>query len=414
MGQLADNNWITAVAGRQSRGTGFVTLRKSASGTHAEIANVAPKIAVDTTRMSVTHILVTKSVDLQGDVVDPDGGDLTAHESNPVVFYDHRSDYKHPIARAENDGNYTVNKSKDGSIVYAETFFIPKDQMSSQVFGLIAEDAIRGWSVGFNPQPGGFETIRKSQGRGDRGSYHFKKWDLLEYSSTPQPVNPDALTVLVEKGRLGSEQLNPLILKSLSAHVISNRAAIVRVPAHQLTNKAMPPQMQQAPADDGATDPNADPYAEDGQDAGPQETPTVASLYDAAQGIMDICANLEQAVAGSEHKGGKAFASSICAVGQKLAAKIKGKADAIKSELSGEEQVEGEEGDGEAKPEGDDEDMETDDEGGIVTKGGYRPKRWTTKGIQLANVVTKPKDNSKELEAIQQRLEGLLAKLPAA
>ncbi len=44
MGQLADNNWITAVAGRQSRGTGFVTLRKSASGTHAEIANVAPKL----------------------------------------------------------------------------------------------------------------------------------------------------------------------------------------------------------------------------------------------------------------------------------------------------------------------------------------------------------------------------------
>lgn len=381
MGQHSDQNWKTTLAGRQSSGLGFVTLRKSAGGAHAEIANVAPKIAVDTTRMSVTHILVTKSIDLQGDVVDPGGGDLAAHEANPVVFYDHRTDYKHPIARAENDSQYTVKKSKDGSIVYAETFFIPKDEMSSQVFGLIAEDAIRGWSVGFNPQPGGFETIRKSQGRGDRGSYHFKKWDLLEYSSTPQPVNPDALTVLVEKGRLGSEVLNPIILKSLSAQVISNRAAIVRVPAHPLTVKAMAPQ-QAAPADD--SDPNADPYAdESGMDQGPQETPTVAALYDAAQGVMDLCSGLEQAVAGSEHKGGKAFAASVCAAGQKLAAKIKGKADQIKSELAGEE-PDGDES-GESKPDGDDDDMETDDDGGIVTKGGYRPKRWTTGGIAKAN-----------------------------
>jgi len=271
---------------------------------------------------------------------------------------------------------------------------------------------LRGWSVGFNPIPGHFDTIRKST-PGNRGAFRFNKYTLLEYSLTPQPVNPDALTVLVEKGRFGSEPLNELIKKSLTPHILASRAAIVRVPAHPLTVKAMPNDdgtAQPGANDDPYADPNADPQGDGGQ----QEFPTVAALYDAAQGIMDICSNLEQTVAGSEHKGGKSFAGSVCAAGQKLAAKIKGKADAIKAELAGEE-PDGDE-DGEKKPDGDEDDLETEDDGEIVTKGGYRPKRWTTKGIQLANrplKIAKPEANSEQLEALKSQLEALSTKLSA-
>jgi phage head maturation protease len=407
MGQES-SNWIAALAGRKQSRLGDVTLRKSATGTVANVATAAKPVAVDRGRMSVQHILVTKSTDLQGDIVDPAGADLSAHEANPVVFYDHREHYKHPIGRAENENAYTVRKSANGELLYAETFFSPKDEVSNQLFGLVAEDMLRGWSVGFNPIPGHFETIRKST-PGNRGAFKFNRYTLLEYSLTPQPVNPDALTVLIEKGRFGSEPLNELIKKSLTPYTLQNRAATVRVPAHPLTVKAMNDDMTAQP---GAND---DPYAQqdgDGQADGQQEFPTVAALYDAAQGIMDICSNLEQTVAGSEHKGGKSFAGSVCAAGQKLAAKIKGKADAIKSELAGEETAEGDE-----KPAEDgDEDLETEDDGEIVTKGGYRPKRWTTKGIQLANrplKIAKPEHDPTQLEALKNQLEAINTKLSA-
>lgn len=412
MGDESNQNWIAAVAKRQERGNGFVTLRKSATGTHAEISNTVPKIAVDPRRMSVTHVLVTKSVDLQGDVVEPAGADFSAHESNPVVFYDHRSDWKHPIASASDGANYTVRKSTDGTLVYAETFFNPKIKESAQLFSLVEQDMIRGWSVGFNPKPDGYETIRKSQGR-QRGAFHWKQWDLLEYSLTPQPVNPDALTVIVEKGRIGSESLSPMILKSLTAHAVTNRAAIVTVPAHKLTaKKAMPdPDQSTDPAMD-----DSDPYADEGMEGHDQgETPTVASLYDAAQGIMDICANLEQSVSRSEHKGGKAFAASICKVGQKLAAKIKAKADEIKAELSGEE-PDGDEGDkGESDEDGDE--VETDDEGGIVTKSGYRPKRvrLTLEHIRKANEAkAESAYDPEQIQALKNQILQLTNRLPAA
>lgn len=404
MGQVSEN-WIAEVASRKTQGLGVVSLRKSATGTHAEVAfPQTTKPAVDTEKMSITHILVTKSQDLQGDVVEPLGCNTSLHEINPVVYYDHKSSYQYPIAKGSDGANYTVKKSANGLIVYADTFFTAKNEMSNQLFGLAAADLITGWSVGFNPKPGGFEVIRKAQGPRDRGAYHWKDWDLLEYSLTPQPVNLDAMTVLCEKGKFGSEVLNPIILKSLSEFAITNRPVIVKVPNHPLVNKGLPPD-QGAPADS-----NADPYAEDDAGMGDgdgQETPTVAALYDAAQGILDICSGLEQAVSQSEHKGGKAFASNICQVGQKLAGKIKSKADGIKAELSGEEPDAEDKADG-----GDDEEIETDEEGGMVTKSGYQPKRvrWTLSQIQKANEVKTPAQDIDELKA---RILKLSERIPA-
>jgi hypothetical protein len=406
----ADTNWIATVGARQQSGLGLVSLRKSASGTSAYLATAERPVAVDTKRMSVQHVLITKSQDLQGDIVDPVGADLSTHESNPVVFYDHREHYKHPIAAAKDGNRYTVTKSRNGELLYAETFFSPKDEMSNQLFGLCAEDLIRGWSVGFNPKPGGFETIRKSVGGRDRGAFRFNQYTLLEYSLTPQPVNPDALTVLVEKGRFGSEPLNQVILKSLTPLVSQPRLSLARVPDHPLTRKAMNDEMPNGAAPDA--DPYADPDAQ-GADDGPAELPTPAALYDAAQGLMDLCGQLTQSLQASEHKGGRSFAESICALLQKAAGKCKAKADAIKSELAGESEDDAEPADGD-EPDADDDEVETDDDGGIVTKGGYRPKRWTTKGIQLANRVTRRPSDDARYAALESRLDDLLTKLPAA
>lgn len=402
-----EQNWIAAVANRKQSGFGNVSLRKSATGTFAELTNRSPRLAIDASKMCVTHILVTKSVDRQGDVVDPAGCDFSTHQLNPVVYYDHKSSYNLPIAKGSDGSQYTVRKSADGTLIYADTYFTDKNQMSNQLFGLVEADIINGWSVGFNPKPNGFEVIRKSNGKHDRGEYFWKSYDLLEYSLTPDAINPDATTVLCEKGRFNGEQLDPVILKSLSAHTIRNRAAIVSVPNHPLVNKAMQPQ-DDAPAGD----PNADPYATDDQNPEGQaeETPTVAALYDAAQGVLDICSSLQNAVAKSEHKGGKSFASSACDAMQKLAGKIKAKAEAIKSELGGESDEPKE-----SEPDGD-ESIETDDEGTMQTKSGYKPKRvrFTFEHIRKANEA-KPQDSTSaaEIAVLKQTLESITKKLSA-
>lgn len=191
------------------------------------------KFDADRGEMSVTCVLTTPACDRQGDIVEPEGVNLIEHQSNPIVMFAHGRDHKLPIGKAEDkDGNYTVRlvHGADGNpVLVGKTYFSQSSQFANDVFGLVAEDILRGISVGFDPVEDGDRRTVEVLGESptlDRKALRFKSWKLLEYSHTPLGVNKEALTVAVHKAHDGSRSMSPKLLKFLEPYAIPRRATV--------------------------------------------------------------------------------------------------------------------------------------------------------------------------------------------
>jgi hypothetical protein len=425
---------------------GVCVLKDAPAALAAPVSSYKPH--VDRGRMAVTAILTTANADRQGDVIDPAGGDFSEHRTNPVVMFHHGKQHKLPIGKAEDrDGNYTVRlvKSADGNLLVGTTHFAQSNKFANDVFGLVAEDILRGVSIGFDPlaDSDSVDEIGPSPVL-KRPALHFKGWKLLEYSHTPIGVNRDALTVAVHKSLDGSHKLHPRLEAMLRPYADPRRTTVA-VSGLRTVEKAMPqpdddyddaeaenndaaavPEDDDPGADAGGfdptnDDPSADPmlqetgagYAQPDDADGPP--PTVQALTDGAQGILDLCSAVEGAMKKSEHPKGRKFASKLCADLRKTAAEAKSFADKIQAELAGgvdaaEDTAPGDDGDNDdmppESPESTDEpeEPETDDDGAIVTKGGYVPRRWTYADLASAapQVVHADPDANRKYKALER------------
>lgn len=442
---------------RPNSAYGVTFLKSSIASLAAPPATFKPN--VDKGKMSVTAVLTTRTPDRQGDVIDPLGGDFSEHETNPVVMFHHGKEHKLPIGKAEDrDGNYTVRlvKARDCSdALVGTTHFAQSNRFANDVFGLVAEDVLRGVSIGFDPlsDPDSVEELGRSPTL-KRPALHFKGWKLLEYSHTPLGVNRDALTVAVQKALDGSRVMHPKLLQYLRPMAAPHRKI---VPASYPTvRKAMddendPDMDQDAGAGqdtgevDGSMDAGFDPTTDDpgmdpdlkGQEgyANPDESappPTVQALMDGSQGMLDLCAAIETSMQQSEHLKGRKYAAKLCAELRKTAGDAKKMADKIRQELSGPMDAGADDGDseGDESNPGDDQDTgdegaeapepETDDEGAIVTKG-YAPRRWTYADLAGTELVRPAGSSASEVKALEREnaklkktLEGLLNDVEAA
>jgi len=230
--------WLDTLTEKQPNSLYGVSVLKD---THASLA--APvsafKPTVDQSNCSVTAVLTTRTADRQGDIIDPAGGDFDEHRTNPVVMFHHGKTHKLPIGKAEDaNGNYTVRlvKARDGEVLLGTTHFSQSNRFAQDVFGLVAEDILRGVSIGFDPIDGedSFESLGPSPVL-ERDAMHFKAWKLLEYSHTPIGVNRDALTVAVQKALEGSRKLDPRLLEILKP-LTTPRKTTVTVSAEPKTN----------------------------------------------------------------------------------------------------------------------------------------------------------------------------------
>lgn len=437
---------------------GVSVLKNAPAALAAPVAAWKPH--VDQSKMAVTAILTTGNADRQGDIIDPTGGDFSEHRTNPVVMFHHGKTHKLPIGKAEDaNGNYTVQlvHSADGPVLVGTTHFAQSNRFAQDVFGLVAEDVLRGVSIGFDPltdsdsvdELGPSPTLK-------RPALHFKGWKLLEYSHTPIGVNRDALTVAVQKALDGSRKLDPRLLSMLQPMTaprktvvsasdaktnpagtvekgcagMSKRQAAV-VAAKKKTKK---PAARKAMDDDEDTDdvgaagspdddndadmadqddgdPGAsgdddfDPAADDpstdpalagtsaGQYGAADEPPppTVQTLTDGAQGLLDLCSAIEGGMKRSEHMKGRKYAAKVCADLRKMSSEVKTFADKVHAELASGLAPSPDADDGEGDDEetdaadvapGDDGDdsnpePETDEDGALVTKGGWAPRRFT-------------------------------------
>jgi len=345
-----------------------------------------PLVACDPSKMVVTAVLASPLIDTQGDFVDPRGVLTEEHELNPLVLYDHAIEYKLPIAKSVNaDGRYSVRLS--GDRLLGDAKFSAKDKFSAQLFRLVEDDMIRGWSVGFDPVEGAYDAIGPVSKSLGRSPMMFASWKLVEYSLTPRPVNPEALTILVEKGRVGSEAMHDLIRKSLTPFTITNRPVSLAVPP-ELAN-VVSGTVRKAAMDDQDTmydDTSADGMdADQGMDAQPQTKPTVAALQDMAQGILDIVAQARMTLEQGEHMKGRKVFNTLSKQLEAIAKKATEAGDKIADELK---DLTGDDDASEADDvaEADAPEMSTDDDGGIVTKSQYKPRRWTTADVGFASV----------------------------
>lgn len=162
---------------------GLVTVRR--------VTEMVP----DDKTMSVRGVITTQAMDRGNDIVVTRGLQTGNHQANPVVYFDHGMSLTIPIAKAEDpDGRYTVEIG-DGEAT-STTYFSQSLKEAEDLYGLVSEGILRGWSIGFRPLAGEFLPIPEEK-KNDPffiPGIRFDSVELLEYSLCGVPMNQEALT----------------------------------------------------------------------------------------------------------------------------------------------------------------------------------------------------------------------------
>ena len=345
-------NWRDYLSASDTDSPYGVVAVKDALGPAPLLApTVAEKPVVSKRDMSVTCVLTTPAPDRQGDIVVPAGADFSEHRINPVVLFHHgKGQNGHlPIGKAEDrNGNYTVRltKGQDGQDrLVGTTHFSQSNRFAQDVFGLVAEDILRGVSVGFDPRDDGPRNQKSVEVLGDsptldRPALKFNRWTLLEYSHTPIGVNREALTVAVNKALDGSRVIHPSLLKYLQPYAAPRKTVVATGGALPRVEKAMPQPdddmdaMDSAPGDVGmADDIPAEDAGTETAATGPEPTASVKTLMDLSQSLLDACEQAELAIAGGEHIKARKKAAKFCADLKRMAAEVAAFAESTHNEI---------------------------------------------------------------------------------
>jgi len=153
-----------------------------------EIVNA--KIETHDTEKSITHFISTPHIDRGNDRVEPLGVDYSDFLKTRTVFYNHN--YSFPIGK-----NAWIKRTEEG--VKAKTIFSDSDK-AQDIYNLHKEGVINTWSIGFDvPRKQGrwSEPIDGAVERDEKtGITKILKWILLEYSSAPLAMNPNARDII--------------------------------------------------------------------------------------------------------------------------------------------------------------------------------------------------------------------------
>lgn len=131
---------------------------------------------IDTKERSVTHYISKKSLDRGGDIVLPDSIKDENYKKNPIVLFNHNSNY--PIGKSlwrKSEEEGVLAKTQFGSTPFAD-----------DIYQLNKEGVLNAWSIGFIPKKWDFDQEAKIT--------TFTEIELLEYSSVSIPMNQDAVT----------------------------------------------------------------------------------------------------------------------------------------------------------------------------------------------------------------------------
>lgn len=391
---------------------------------------VAPlRKSVNTTALTVTEVLTYPEEDKAGDYIHPEGGDYSRHEALPWIGFEHLRWHKsekdtwvypdddaaslEPVivawardSREQPGGAYsvrnttlTLSKGEKVTLPVATSYFDPSDRLSMQVFAMVADDTLPGVSVEIKPSAprlsdGRLHKSFRSRGPSpleDRSAYEVFRWDLHGFVHCKSPVNAGALTVqsdrlikAVQVGKIGSDPMHPLLLKSLQSVVPARKYFAV----NNLLGKAMPDEALASTSvyDDAAT-------TDDAASSGASEFPTADALYSLAQNVTDICEAAKESK--GEHKKGQKALRKLCDKLEAIVQEAVATAENVEADLSDDAE---EAADVEATDEAAaDVDTDTDDDGMLKclpdrVKLLLKAKRFTLREIHAAEQGDSPED----------------------
>jgi hypothetical protein len=153
---------------------------------------------------AIVSYISTADIDRDSEILLPKGIQTSHYEkSGKPVFWGHQyGEPKDVIGQC-----LWVKADPSGNSIVAKTAF-RKNEFSEEVYQLYTDELVpghgpilRGWSVGFIP----LEWDEGDKKSGARRT--FTKWELLEYSAVSIPCNPQAQTIVGQKGLKLSDRL---------------------------------------------------------------------------------------------------------------------------------------------------------------------------------------------------------------
>ena len=155
-------------------------------------------------------LITTDAVDLEGDVIMPDGMDASYFLTFRTVYWGH--DYFMPqssIGRMVN-----LRRTKEGIEADFTLARRPDDYKgefpADLVRALIDQKIVNGVSVGLDVKEKRGPSQKDRDRYGDDVNRIISKWKLLEFSVTPAPMNPTAVMRAMKSGALSPAQVKAL------------------------------------------------------------------------------------------------------------------------------------------------------------------------------------------------------------
>lgn len=166
----------------------------------------AAALGSDVPRMTIS----TNASDREGDRVIPEGGDFKNFLKNPVLCWVH--DYKHiPIGRV------TSIEVQPGKGVDATWSWLENDEFADRIKNAYDQGCINASSIGFIP------TESAPNGKG----HDITKWEMLELTLCPIPMNPEAVRAMKSLGVFGTDKAVDDTSAPLRAKAATLKAAAV-------------------------------------------------------------------------------------------------------------------------------------------------------------------------------------------
>lgn len=151
-------------------------------------------LEVNEGKREVVSVISTDSIDRDGEVVLPRGMKKGNYNGNPVVMVSHD-------LRTLPVGKSLWIKAEEKRIL-AKSYISDKTQLARDAFGLLQDEVLNAWSVGFTTIRASAASKGELDARPDWAESRrlIREWELFEYSLVAVPANPEALTLAVSKG----------------------------------------------------------------------------------------------------------------------------------------------------------------------------------------------------------------------
>lgn len=150
-------------------------------GVKAVLAERAPE--VNEAQRLVTAVANTAAIDLDNEVVIPEGADKTYFAKAKAIYWNHDYD-RPPIGTLR-------NASLKGGRWVIQYRASDKTEFARDIYGLVLDGAVNGVSIGFVPRDSGRPTDAEVELYGLASSV-VRSWLWLETSAVSMPCNPEA------------------------------------------------------------------------------------------------------------------------------------------------------------------------------------------------------------------------------